>query len=93
MAKPTHKEMQMQIISDNLHNFLSYMPNPDNIISGTFDSFETYRKMKTDPRINSLLNLLKTGSLNFPISYKESQTKRFMILSRTCRSSRILTKK
>lgn len=79
MSKPTKKEMQMQIISDNVCKFISYMPNPDSIISGTFDSFETYRKMKTDPRINSLLNLLKAGSLNFPlhIVQGESEDKTF----------------
>ena len=49
MAKPTHKEMQSQIITDSVLNFISYMPNPDDIASGTFESYETYRKMKKDP--------------------------------------------
>ena len=48
MAKPTHKEMQSQIITDSVLNFISYMPNPDDIASGTFESYETYRKMKKD---------------------------------------------
>lgn len=57
-----------QIITDNvLGSFLQYMPNPDDIISGTSTSYETYRMMKTDPRIKSLLNKLKTSALNFPM--------------------------
>ena len=67
MAKTTKKEMQSQIITDSVLNFISYMPNPDDIASGTLESYETYRKMKKDPRIKSLLNLLKAGSLNFPL--------------------------
>ena len=73
MAKPTHKEMQSQIITDSVLNFISYMPNPDDIASGTFESYETYRKMKKDPRIKSLLNLLKAGSLNFPLHIVQDQ--------------------
>lgn len=73
MAKPTHKEMQSQIINDSVLNFISYMPNPDDIASGTFESYETYRKMKKDPRIKSLLNLLKAGSLNFPLHIVQDQ--------------------
>ena len=65
--KPTRREMQTQIITDSVLNFIQYMPNPDDIASGTLESYDTYRKMKKDPRIKSLLNLLKAGSLNFPL--------------------------
>ena len=54
MTKPTNKELTSQIITDGLLNFISYMPNPDDIASGTVDSYGTYRKMRTDPRINSI---------------------------------------
>lgn len=74
MAKPTKKEMQSQIITDSVLNFISYMPNPDDIASGTFESYETYRKMKKDPRIKSLLNLLKAGSLNFPLHIVQDES-------------------
>ena len=43
------------------------MPNPDDIVPGTMSSYDTYREMRTDPRIKSLLNKLKTAALNFPV--------------------------
>lgn len=67
MKKPTQKEMTTQIITDSMLNFISYMPNPDDIVSGTVDSYSTYRKMRTDPRIDSLLNIIKSSALNFPL--------------------------
>lgn len=67
MAKPTNKELTTQVITDNVLNFLSYMPNPDDVASGTFDSYETYRKMRSDPRIKSLLGKIKTLTLNLPL--------------------------
>ena len=66
MKKPTAKELKMTIIQDGLINFLNYMPNPDNVTSGSFDSYNTYRKMMRDPRIFSLLNKVKSLSLTFP---------------------------
>ena len=83
MAKPTHKEMQSQIIRDSVLNFISYMPNPDDIASGTFESYETYRKMKKDPRIKSLLNLLKAGGLNFPLHIVQDQADEKVFLFRS----------
>ncbi len=67
MTKPTNKELTSQIITDGLLNFISYMPNPDDIASGTVDSYGTYRKMRTDPRIKSLLTKIKSAALNFPV--------------------------
>lgn len=66
MKKTTPKELKMTIIQDGLINFLNYMPNPDNVASGSFDSYNTYRKMMRDPRIFSLLNKVKALSLTFP---------------------------
>lgn len=64
---PTQGELTGQIITDSVLNFLGYMPNPDNVATGTADSYDTYRKMKTDPRIKSLLGKVKSGALNFPL--------------------------
>ena len=66
MKKTTAKELKMTIIQDGLINFLNYMPNPDNVASGSFDSYNTYRKMMSDPRIFSLLNKVKALALTFP---------------------------
>jgi len=68
MKKPNNKTLTTQVITDNmLGSFLNYMPNPDDILPGSFSSYDTYRQMRTDPRIKSLLNKLKTAALNFPI--------------------------
>lgn len=65
--KPTEAELTGQIITDSVLNFLAYMPNPDTVAEGTVESYETYRKMKTDPKIKSLLGKIKSGALNFPL--------------------------
>jgi phage gp29-like protein len=54
-----------QIIRDDFSTFLSYMPNPDDVAVGTNAAYRTYREMRTDPRIKSLLNKLKTAALAF----------------------------
>jgi len=69
MKKPDTKTLTTQIITDNtLGSFLNYMPNPDDVVPGTLSSYDTYRQMRKDPRIKSLLNKLKTAALNFPIN-------------------------
>ena len=79
MMKANKKELTTQIITDSVLNFISYMPNPDDVAAGTIDSYGNYRKMKTDPRIKSLLNKIKSASLNFPchITQGESDEKVF----------------
>jgi phage gp29-like protein len=68
MKKPDTKTLTTQLITDNvLGSFLNYMPNPDDIVPGTLLAYDTYRQMRTDPRIKSLLNKLKTAALNFPM--------------------------
>lgn len=73
MKKKTDiKTMTSQIITDGmLKSFLSYMPNPDDIISGTFESYATYRQMRADSRIKSLLNKIKTSALIFPYTFEQ----------------------
>lgn len=65
--KPTLKQMTTPLITDSVLNFLSYMPNPDDVANGTAASYETYRNMRKDPRIKSLLGKLKSAALNFPM--------------------------
>lgn len=67
MKKQNKDVLQTQIITDSVLNFLNYMPNPDDVAGGSFNSYETYRKMKHDSRISSLLGLIKNASLNFPL--------------------------
>lgn len=67
LKKTSNKELQTQIITDSVLNFINYMPNPDDVAGGTVESYGTYRKMRTDPRIASLLNLKKSLTLNFPM--------------------------
>jgi len=64
---PDRKVLTAHIIRDDFTKFLSYMPNPDDVAVGTKGSYETYREMRTDPRIKSLLNKNKTAALNFPV--------------------------
>jgi phage gp29-like protein len=66
-VKPDKRTLTAQVIHDNLSRFLSYMPNPDAVAIGSGNSYDTYREMRLDPRVKSLLNLLKTSALNFPI--------------------------
>jgi hypothetical protein len=39
----------------------------------TSSSYDTYRQIRTDPRIKSLLNKLKTAALNFPINITQPE--------------------
>ncbi len=69
---PDTKTMTTQVITDNmLGSFLNFMPNPDDIVSGTVESYQTYRQMMTDPRIKSLINKKKTSSLVFPAGFTQ----------------------
>lgn len=74
LKKTTQKQMTTPIITDSVLNFLSYMPNPDDVASGSFNSFETYRKMKTDPRIKSLLGKIKSIALSFPLNINQDES-------------------
>lgn len=74
MRAPTRKELTTQIVTDNVLRFLSYMPNPDDVASGTWDSYGTYRKMRTDPRVKSLLGKLKNAALNFPLLIEQGNS-------------------
>ncbi|MDR1420638.1 MAG: DUF935 domain-containing protein [Treponema sp.] len=65
--KADKKILTAQIVRDEFERFLSWMPNPDDVAAGTKSSYDVYRDMRTDPRIKSLLNTLKTDALNFPM--------------------------
>lgn len=72
--KPTQKELTTQIITDSVLSFLSYMPNPDDIVSGSINSYGTYRKMLSDPKIKSSLGKIKSGALNFPLNIVQDES-------------------
>jgi phage gp29-like protein len=60
--------LQMRVIpAPSFMRFLSYMPNPDEVLRDTGEAIAIYREMKTDPRIRSLLAVAKGGSLNYPL--------------------------
>jgi phage gp29-like protein len=65
--KPDKKNLTAQIVRDSLSRFLSFMPNPDRIAVGSAAAYDAYREMRADPRVKSLLSLLKTAALNFPL--------------------------
>lgn len=65
--RPDKTVLTAQVIRDDFNRFLGYMPNPDDIAIGGTASYATYREMRTDPRIKSLLNKNKTAALNFPV--------------------------
>jgi phage gp29-like protein len=74
MKKPDNKTLTTQVITDGvLGSVLNYLPNPDDIAPGTFSSYDAYRQMRTDPRIKSLLNKLKTAALNFPVNITQPE--------------------
>lgn len=66
--------MTTPIIRDSVLSFLSYMPNPDDVASGSSASYETYRNMRKDPRIKSLLGKLKSAALNFPMFINQDES-------------------
>lgn len=46
--------------------FTELMPNPDDLLQDTGQTFEIYKKMKLDARISSLLDIRKADILNYP---------------------------
>jgi phage gp29-like protein len=48
-----------------LSSFMGYMPNPDEVLRDTGERISVYREMRTDPRIKSLLALVKSTILEF----------------------------
>ena len=48
-----------------LSSFMGYMPNPDEVLRDTGERISVYREMRTDPRIKSLLALVKSSILEF----------------------------
>jgi len=61
------------VTADDFTRFLGYMPNPDEILRDTGEAVSIYREMKTDPRIKSLLGLLKTAVMNHPFRIRQGE--------------------
>jgi phage gp29-like protein len=73
-TKPNSNVLTAQIIrDDDFQRFLGYMPNPDDIASGSTRAYSTYREMMTDPRIKSLVGKIVTSALNFPIRISQPE--------------------
>jgi hypothetical protein len=51
--EPNKTVLTTQIIRDDFSRVLSYMPNPDDVAVGSSAAYQTYREMRTDPRIKS----------------------------------------
>lgn len=62
------------ITPDLFFRFLSYMPNPDDVLQGSGEAITVYREMKTDPRIVSLLRMLKTAIVNHPLRVVQGES-------------------
>lgn len=68
------KVLTAQFINDDgFRRFLGYMPNPDDVAVGSIEAYSTYREMRTDPRVKSLLNKLKTSALNYPVRLSQPE--------------------
>jgi len=68
MSKKAKEEtLSMRVIpaTDLISSFIGYMPNPDEVLRDTGERISVYREMRTDPRIKSLLTLLKSSVLGF----------------------------
>lgn len=66
MASESKKNLQVEFIKD-FTSFLSYMPNPDEIMLRTGESIRLYDEMLTDGRISSLFYTRRNATLNLPI--------------------------
>ena len=64
MKKYISKNLNAKLIKPE-HHLLQYLPNPDEIAG--HNSIEIYTQMMLDSRIASLINLVKTRSLSFPL--------------------------
>jgi hypothetical protein len=58
---------------DDFRAFLGFMPNPDEVLRDAGKSIETYRLMKADARIKSLLRVAKAEILNYPLSLEQGK--------------------
>ncbi len=61
------ERLSMRVIPamDLFSSFVGYMPNPDEVLRDSGERITVYREMRTDPRIKSLLALLKSSVLEF----------------------------
>ena len=65
--KENEKQLTMRAIpvTDLFSHFVGYMPNPDEVLRDTGERISIYREMRTDPRIKSLLALVKSSVLEY----------------------------
>ena len=66
MAK-AHNNLRLEIIQpDEFQRFMAFMPNPDELLGDPGRSLPTYREMKLDGKIDSLLDLRKDTAVAYP---------------------------
>lgn len=66
--------MQTEIIRD-ISNFITYMPNPDEVMQRTGEGLTLYDKMFSDGRVSSLFFARRNATLNLPIYVKHTGNK------------------
>lgn len=66
-SKFDQKTLSMRVLTVDaaLSSFMGYMPNPDEVLRDTGERITVYREMRTDPRIKSLIALVKSTILAF----------------------------
>lgn len=65
--KAKTEQLSLRVIPapDLFSSFVGYMPNPDEVLRDTGERISVYREMRTDPRIKSLLALVKSSVLEY----------------------------
>jgi phage gp29-like protein len=67
------KRLTAQVITpDDTQRMQAYLPNPDEVLAKG-GGLEIYREMLLDPRIRSLLDLIKSAVLNFPFRLEQGE--------------------
>ncbi len=66
-SKTQTDRLSLRVIpaTDLFSSFVGYMPNPDEVLRDTGERISVYREMRTDPRIKSLLALVKSSVLEY----------------------------
>ena len=73
---PDNKVLTARVINmDNFRSFMGYMPNPDEVLTEAGEAISVYRNMKTDPRIKSLLSVVKAAALSYPVRIQQGNSR------------------
>ncbi len=73
-ANINKKTLTARVITpESFGRFLSYMPNPDEILQDAGEAISVYRKMQSDSRIKSLLKVAKGAVMNYPVRLEQEK--------------------